>query len=255
MRNRNGRMNYIYMALAGILCSLMPVGASATAKDKDDDGIKYWQSSQLSYVLRSNFMALGDRLQKAGRERITITGTLVNSSGSNPVKVVMERGGKVRVDQSSKSIIFDGKSSSSNLSANDKDLLESFSDDLPDTLIEAAALGNGFRFIGQRFLDPKGGSCDYYDAATPAKVNPKSTPQIKRYCFDSNTKLLSWVQHQSGNGKNVSTIETHFSDWTIIQGQAVAGTVSRIQDGTPVFTLKVQEVDISRSANDNLFKP
>jgi hypothetical protein len=255
MKNKNGSISFACMAVAVLLYALLPIGASVAAKEKSPKDAVYWQPSQIPHFLLHQYQALGDRLEKSGNERISLTGTLVDSSGSNSVKLVIEKGGKVKIDKSSKNIKFDGQSFSSNLNQNDKDLLESFSDDLPDTLIEAVASGNGFRFLGQRFIDKKGESCDYYDAPTPAKINTSSAPQLRRYCFDSNTKLLSWVQYQSGNGKNASIVETHFSDWTVIKGQAVAGTVSRIKNGTPVFTFQAKDKDVSASADDNLFKP
>jgi hypothetical protein len=49
----------------------------------------YFSPSQITGVLRQQFVSLGSRLQQPGNERITMTGSLTDSTGANPVQVVI----------------------------------------------------------------------------------------------------------------------------------------------------------------------
>ncbi len=254
MRRQRGRTPCACLVLVGafncllFLCPMISVGQNS----KKAEGI-YFQPSQIPFLLRYQYLALGSRLQKPGNERIAINGVLTDSMGSQPVQVIMELGGKVRIDTSAKSLRFDGQNSYYAATNFDKDLLESLVDDLPETFITAAALGSGFHLLGQRFSDQKGGFGDIYDTLIPGKTN-KTHPRLpKRCCFDSLTGLLSWVQYRSGMKADSAIIETRFSDWIIVNGQAVPTLISRSQGGQCIFTLEAQEVNVLTAAADNLF--
>jgi hypothetical protein len=241
------------IALVGLLsCSFLTVTFGEDSKSPEN---VYLQPSQIPSPLHFQFLALGNRLQKEGNERITISAILSDSSGSNSAKVVMEKGGKLRIDKGSDSLRFDAKDMSRSPSANEEELLESLVDDLPETLIETAAAGNGIRFVGQRFDNKQGELCDLYDSMIPGKANKKNPRQTRRYCFDSTTKLLSWVQYSSDKKSNSPIIETKFRDWITVNGQAVPATVIRSKGGSPVFKLEAKEVQVSRAEADDLFKP
>jgi hypothetical protein len=235
---------------------VLSLGATIViAQDQKSEVDVYRQPSQVPSILRGNYSALGDRLQRAGKERISISGILTNSSGTNPVQVIIEKGGKARVDIPSKSVRFNGKNVSTESNSDDEALLESIVDDLPETLVEAAASGAGLRLIGHRFKDPQGELCNIYDAWIPSKSNPKRQRPFKRYCFDSNTMMLSWIQYRDGNEAKAPLIETRFSDWIYVNGQAVPATITRIKGGIRVFALEAHEVNVSSKAEDGIFIP
>lgn len=242
-----------------ILCAgFVAFPAVAFAQKADKATEVYRDVSQIPIPLQSRYLALGDRLQKPGKERISINGVLSDSSGSNAATLVIEKGGKARIDvpaKNSKSIRFDGKSVSKNVGTEDQELLEALVDDLPEVFIEETASGIGFRLVGRRFEGEKGELCDVYEAQMPAKSNPKHLRPIKRYCFDSNTMLLSWVQYPESNAANASIIETRFNDWIIVNGQMFPSTISRRKQGKVVFTLRAEMVTVAPAEADNLFTP
>jgi len=243
----------IIMGIALFIFSSGPV-LSICQEKKEEEEI-YRQPWQVPSVLRENYAALGNRLQKAGKERITIKGILKKSSGSKPIQVIIEKGGKARIDTSSKSVRFDGKNVSNGINSDDDELLESFVDDLPENLIETTASGAALRLIGHRYKDAQGKLCNIFDAWILSKSNPQRQRTFKRYCFDSNTMLLSWVQYRPDGETKGTLLETRFDDWVVISGQAIPATISRRKDGIIIFSLEAQELNVSSKAADDIFNP
>jgi hypothetical protein len=248
---------YYASALAVCLFSAILMNARLMAEDNDnEDKNNYLHFTQVPEPLQSKYLALGDRMQKPGKERISITGVLTDSSGSNDAQVVIEKGGKLRVDVSSpnktKSLRFDGKNASKKNDDGDDDLLESMVDDLAETFFEATASG-GVLMVGLRFSDGQGHLYDVYDVPMPAKGNPKHPRSAKRFFFDSKTKLLSYVQYSESKEKDAPIIETRFSDWIVVDDQRVPTTVIRKKQGNVVFTLQGKTASTAPAAEDNLF--
>lgn len=214
----------------------------------------YRTLEQISPLLLQPFLAMGDRLTKPGKERITIVGTMTDSSGANAVQVVLELGGKLNITwtaQGPQRLAFNGTAASSAGSITDaNDLLESFVDDSPEALL-LAGRGASPRLLGQKFENPSGGLCDYYDVATYGRAVKRTTPQIKRYCFDSKTSLLRSVRYKNSSG----TILTEFGNWGTVNNEAVPGTITRIVGGNQVFHFQAQSSVVSASIPDNIFNP
>jgi hypothetical protein len=54
------------------------------------------------------------------------------------------------------------------------------------------------------------------------------------------------------NGQRVA-VETSWTNWTTVNGQAVPGQIVRQENGTTVFTVNVTSGVVSAAAPDNLF--
>lgn len=216
----------------------------------------YRLPTQVPAVLHDQYAALGDRLQKPGNERLTLTGTLTDSNGSSQVRIVMELGGKLSVswiDKPTQRIVFTGANVSALGNVLDADdLLEALVDDLPETAMAALASGVGVRVVGQRFPDGSGGLCDYFDVPMFGKTAGKQTPVLKRYCFDSTTSLLRSVRYQGG-GTQITA--TEFANWQTVNGQHIPSTITRLNGSARVFQFNAQSVIASRSVPDSAFAP
>jgi hypothetical protein len=223
------------------------------------NGNSYYAPSRVSPLLHKQYVALGDHLQRPGNERATMNGTLTDPLGSAAVRIVIEHEGKVRIDFTGNSakLVFDGTAvrTTGTTTAYNSDLLEALVDDMPDTLMLAIVVGNGFRLIGGGFPNPAGGTCDVYDVPIQGQTNKSVPYQLKRYCFDSATGLLQSVLHLDEFTKALSRVETHFGNWQTINGQAIPGGVVRLRNGSQVFSLQAQSIAISASAADGLFGP
>jgi hypothetical protein len=253
------RTNPAYQTSALATCFFLAVlmNAGLMAQDKNEGEnqgyLKFWQMPE---PLQSKYLALGDRMQKPGKERILIHGVLTDSSGSNDTQVVVEKGKKLRVDVSipkgPKSLRFDGKNAPNKTDEVDNDLLEAMLDDSPEMFFEAAVTGS-FLLVGLRFADGQGDLYDVYDVPMPAKGNATHQRPSKRYFFNSKTKLLSYVQYRESNEKDAPVIETRFSDWVIVDEQKAPSTVTRKKQGKVVFTLQGKTVNTAPAAEDALF--
>ena len=245
--------------LLAMLALLMPAASSQSSSSAKSPLVA---PAQVSPFLRPQFAALGDRVRKAGNERVTLHGTFTDSAGTTQAQVVIELGGKVSVTWAGRpgqQLVFDGVSSKvTGAVTNPNDLLESLVDDLPENLLLAGKSGIGFRLIGLKFA-AAGGMCDLYDVPTRGQASMKPAAQVKRYCFDSQTALLRWVQYFSGGTVQHPTVQhpvevrTDFSKWINAAGQAVPGSIVRSRAGSQIFSFQVQTAVVSPAVNDNAF--
>lgn len=204
--------------------------------------------------LRDQFLAVGDRLVKPGKERIALEGQISVGGESRPAQITMEKGGKVRIVSGSKSVVVDGtESSRKSLAADDRRLVEALVDNSPETFLEHAARGNGALLVG-RFPSSDGGFCDLYDVFMRDWSNA-SRPGLKRYCFDPQTALLRSVQYRSGPSDSSPMHETRFEDWRKQDGQAIPGKITHSEGSITSFVFQVAPsgIIISPKAEDGLF--
>lgn len=217
---------------------------------------QYYSPAQLPPSFHRQYVALGTRLQASQKERISLSGTLTDPSRSVSAQVVIEKGGKLSIVLAgdAKQLIFDGKTAAiTSLTSYDSDLLDTFVDDLPETVMAAVAGGNGFRVLGRGFPNPNGAACDLYDVAMPGLTSKLRPYFLKRYCFDTTTALLQYVRHLSEDPKDPINVETRFSNWQQIDNQAIPGTIVRARNNIPVFSFQMQTAVISAAVPDALF--
>jgi hypothetical protein len=274
----------LLIAQSSVTATTGTTSTGATSSASAFDYTQYFKLTSVPPVLQSQAAALGDRLQKPGNERITMTGTLTDPSGTSPVQIIIQNGGKLNLTflaspvaggsqtggvggtqapgvsgvqtgattpittTASTPVIFNGATASGATAQSNQDgVLESFVDDLADTLMLTASHGIGLRMLGQRFQDSTGAECDLYDV--PIQGQTTGQREIKRYCFDSTSQLLRYVQYIEGSNR----LETRFGNWQRVIGQAAPGTVSRFENGVPLFVFQAQTTTISASANDGVF--
>ena len=95
----------------------------------------YHSLTQVPAVLDQQYVAHGDGLQKPGNERITLTGTLTDSTGVSMVQIVIELGGELNVSwigKPSQRLVFTGTNTSVlDDFPNSSDFLEAFVEELP----------------------------------------------------------------------------------------------------------------------------
>lgn len=253
MNHREPRRTSGHLLAAAICIAQIVIGqvqpsvASSLGKTLD---ATFYPVFRIPAPLRGQFEVLGDRLQKPGKERVTFSGALTTTGAPVTVQVVMEKGGKVRITGSGKDITFDG-SVATGVAGTDQGLIEALADDTVDTLMDAVVLGFSVRLLGRRFPYDSG-FCDFYDMWTPSRTNQQST-RLKRYCFDSKTRLLRSVRYLSTLAPNSPMTETRFEDWRQVNGQAVPGRVTRREANVTIFTLQAGSIGVSARVNDSLF--
>jgi hypothetical protein len=258
--------NAIHVVVFGVLACQCPVPAQSTSQTSVSAQTVL---NPLSFPLQlqGNVMALGSRLQKPGQERETLVGTLTDSSGSSPGKVTFELPNKVRIDWMGgtiRSIGYDGTSnwaSDGNLSAQDQNLLETFLEDSPEGMLNSITQTASLRVIATfaRFDDGttpnyKGPMVDIFQVVEPVVSNNTKPMRQKHYYFDSTTRLLTEVDYiLGGSGGSPVGVRVQRSNWNSVGGQLAPGTVTRIENGTTVFSLSSGSAAFSAAASDGTF--
>jgi len=219
--------------------------------------------------VREYLIALGDRIQKPGKERLTLTGTSSDARyAAAPAKLVWEVPGRLRFDRAASgapSLIFDnvsGLANAASLSDSDLGIVESLLNDSAEGFLYGYwQQGHAHRFLGGRFRTDNaetpnysGPWLDIYESV--ASTNAPTTalaPTQKFFQFDSVSKLLVRATYMIvRNGQKVP-ISTEYSGWTLNNGQATPGNIIRLENGALVFTFNVTTAAVSPSANDGTF--
>ena len=76
---------------------------------------------------------------------------------------------------------------------------------------------------------------------------------VKRYYFDSRTKLLAKVGYRQTKARGATTVESEFSDWATTNGQPVPRTFVRREDGVEMLRLRISQVVVTGAVADGIF--
>jgi hypothetical protein len=227
----------------------------------------YLAISAMPSAARDHLAALGDRLRRPGKERLTVSGQYddpVHAGGAAsyvweiPGRVHLERAGHapVTVDPSSPSY----QAQLKQLSAGDAGIIESLLDDGPEGFLYGIVQGHARRFLGSRFRLDDGANPSYagpwfdiYENVGHAR-SLSGTPLVqKHFFFDSVTKLLVRTTYSDSHTGAPVLVLTEFSGWTSQAGQAVPGRIVRKENGVAAFALNVTAATVGPPANDGVF--
>jgi hypothetical protein len=224
----------------------------------------YTGAWQIPSSLREQFRALGDRMQKPGKEWVVTGGTYSDASGSCSMQITSGLGNNVLIGRNcgqgngngnNGSIAFSSSQAwtqNGAIRSEDLDLLASLVDDPAETLFASVSVGGGWKSLGRGFPIGAGYSCDLYEVAAVSKVQSAAAPRLKRYCFDSKTLLLRWV-HYAPSG-SLPAVTVTFGNWQTVSGEAVPGSISRQSGGTTEFTFQVQQTSVTSQGNSSIFQ-
>jgi len=227
--------------------------------------------SRLWPQLRQALNVLGDRLEKPGKERLILTGTLsrvVNSQiVSSPARVILELPDRVRIEEQSgnqlRVIAFDGQNAwkaGGALNRADEEILESLLLDSAEHFFFSQMHGLATRFLGSRFrLDDGTASIytdpfyDIYQITDQVPFGRATAGQPKLYYFNSDTQLLERVRYQiERDGSQIET-EIQISDWRKVNGQQLPGRVARLENGREIVRLTINSAAAGQRVDDGIF--
>ena len=196
----------------------------------------------LSPKLNWHLSALEDRLEKPGRERLSVAGALSRAgSPAEEVTAVWEFPDRLRLTRhkgnQTRVIAFDGdqvKAGGNPLDEAEQDLMETLVYGSAEHFFDTQMEGMGTRFLGSRFRLDDGSSADYsgpyydvYKVADQVKTSPDQREQLKLYYFNSETLLLERVTYEINRNGATVKVEERLGDWTKEQGQQVARRIER----------------------------
>jgi hypothetical protein len=221
--------------------------------------------TQFPTLQRRVLQVAGTRLQTPGLESFAINGLLDKytsgtKTSTQPVTITLQYPGWMQMaySGSSQSVVYNGSQvgdSAGAVSQVDTDLVESVVKDTPDNFLLGQFSGSTVRLIGANygFKDPRStnrltGQCALFEVVELNGVRPGSQTS-KIYCFDPLTSLLRAVLYRVGS----STIETRYSGWRIVAGQAVLSSVQRWNNSQQELGLTIVQANFGSSQPSTLF--
>src|SRR5258708_7457743 len=228
----------------------------AAPNGKSED---YVRSSRLWPQLRWNLKAFGDRLEKPGKERLTMTGTLAHARVTQAVILILEFPDHLRIEAGNigphQITTFNGKAAAKvggPLDQSEQDLIETLVNDTAEHFFAGQMEGRATRCLGRRFRADDGATPNYtgpyydlYEVSDQINSATDTRIQSKTFYFDSNGLLLQKVRYQIlRNGVPVE-VETRISDWQPAQGQQIPRRVVRLENDQPVMALTITALAMS----------
>lgn len=228
----------------------------------------YVRPGNLSPKLIWNLKAMGDRLEKPGRERLSVTGTLSRAGAQaeevtavfefpDRLRLTRQKSGQLRV------IAFDGEqvmTAGNPLDEAEQDLIETLVYDTAEHFFATQVQGMATRFLGSRFRLDDGSSPDYsgpyydvYKVGDQVKTAGDRREQLKLFYFNSETLLLERVTYEINRYGSMVKVEERLGDWSREQGQQVARRIERFENGESVFVLTIGAAHLSARADDGVF--
>lgn len=225
--------------------------------------------ARLSPRLRWSLAALGDRLEKPGKERLTMLGKikLSGESQDTPVRITYEHPGRLRFenlggDRQARTIDFDRRSGHGDGKQDrvEQAIIETLVFDTVDGFFEQQMSGAATRFLGTRFRLDDGSAADYagpyydiYQVSEPVEDNSATQYRRKFYYFNSDTLLMERVRYWVDRAGVQTNIEVQMSDWRKVQDQQLPGRIVRLENGDPVLTISINSVGIGARVTDAVF--
>ena len=221
----------------------------------------YVRRGLVSPKLAWHLNALGDRLEKPGKERVSVVGTLNRNGDSQSGEVVavlefperlsltIQSGVQTRV------ITFDGaqaKSVGNPLELRERDLIETLVYGTAEHFFMTQMQGQATRFLGARFRMDDGANANYsgpfydiYQVADQINTSVGKRHQERLYYFNSDTLLLERVSYQINRDGSEVKVEEMIGDWQKEQGQQVARRIERFENGKSVFVLSLRSAGLA----------
>ncbi len=231
----------ILSTCAGALAQSGGRGAQANTLKPDPNHVSV---SQIQGDASDYLRVLGKRLTTPGYERATTSGSLITATGSSVHSFTWQHPGLVRFDASgseNKSLSFDGAASHGANSSVDQDLLETFTNDLPEAFFFSLHNGTAVRFLGGRFRSDDGKTSNYngpwygiYQLMSAVPGTQRVSPKL--YYFDATSGLLGKVEYDSAS-PGTGRVTVQFSDWKAVGGEQFPGKIVRLIGKSTEFTI------------------
>lgn len=229
----------------------------------------YVQRNSLRPKLRDTLKVAGDRMEKPGKERLVLTGTLSRAGDSqpSPVGLILEFPNRVRLEERSggshQVTTFNQDATDDGgreLGRKDADLIETLVFDSVEHFFAGQMQGVATRFLGPRFRLDDGTAVGYdgpfydlYEVTEDIKVGRETRQQVKLYYFNSDTQLLEIVRYQLMRDGYETAVEVRLSDWREAQGQKVPSRIVRLENNAQVWSLSFTTTNIIPRADDGIF--
>jgi hypothetical protein len=228
----------------------------------------YIQRGFLRSRLRDAARVLGDRLEKPGKERLTLVGTLrrPGNPGAVPFRLFQEFPRRMRLEeQGSQPRVtgFDGSKGwvlGATPGAADLEVIETLVFDSTDHFFLGQKQGFATRALGTRFRLDDGATpryagpfYDLYQVIDRVTIETASRTQSKLFYVNSDTQLFERVRYRLDRGGRGVGVEIRLSNWRKINDQQLPGSIERLENDQPVLTLNIATAIVGPRQNDGIF--
>ena len=229
----------------------------------------YVRAAQVWPQLRWHLKVLGDRIEKPGKERIAITGTIKRAGDSQelPMALTLEFPDRLRLTVQEglqqRVVTFNGQAAASvgsALTSRELEFIETLVYDTAEHFFAGQTQGTAMRCLGQRFRADDGTTPNYtgpyydlYEVSDQIKAAADARQQIKDFYFNSDTLLLERVRYQIVRNGVPVEVETRISNWQQAQGQQAPRRIVRLENGQPVLALTISALAIGPRIDDGSF--
>jgi hypothetical protein len=227
---------------------------------------RHVRRSALRPQLIPNLIELGDRIERPGKERLNIIGTLTRGDSSRrlPFQAVMEFPDHFRLTIQegiqTRVLMFDGSQVAAlgdAINTGEREMIETLVCDTAEHFFEGQMESRATRAFGTRFRTDDGTDSNYngpyYDIYEMSEVDntaAQAHQSVKQYFFNSDTRLLEKVRYETGTGV---TTETLMQDWRKVNGQSIPRRVERRQNDQSVFVMTINAVTVGPGLADGIF--
>jgi hypothetical protein len=234
-----------------------PLQSYATARPAAGR-IRYVRRGELWPLLRANLRSIGDRLERPGNERTTLTGKLSRAGEESPITLAatLEFPGRVELSfedfENTRVVTFDGSRTrvkGGPPDPRDEDLLETLLYDTAEHFFSGRIHGMAVRFLGSHFREGRPDQTNYdgpfYDLyQTIETVRHKAQPEqrTKLYFFNCQTQLLDRVSYTIK--PSLVAVEVRIGGWRSIGEQKIATQIVRMENGKVVQSLTADTVSL-----------
>jgi hypothetical protein len=212
----------------------------------------------------------GDRLEKPGKERLILTGTLTRRGRNTDTqfRMVTEIPNRFRLEEQIGSQLrvtgFDGDNGwaiGTAFGRADQEIIETLSFDSFEHFFFGQMQGLATRFLGSRFRLDDGTASDYrgpfydiYQVSDQVRISNNLRQQPKLFYINSDTLLLERVRYQTIASCSKVNVEIRIAGWQKVNGQQLPGSITRIENDIPILTMKITSAVMSSLTMDNIFK-
>lgn len=218
--------------------------------------------------LRPALRALGDRVERPGKERLALAGSVRRKGEAEaaPFSSVYEQPGRLRFEEGQgaarRVLVFDRRrpgGGERTSTADEMRVIEALAYDTAEGFFDAVMDGAALRLIGGRVRADDGTAEGYagphYDIYQAVWRADGGGELSRLFLFNSDTQLLELVRYKAGRGGVEADVEVRITDWQRAQDQMVPGRVVLTEGGEPVLTLTITSAATGPAAEDGVFAP
>lgn len=223
---------------------------------------RYFPPYAVSSPVRQIVIALGDRVQRPGSERLIMTGSLNRQGAISDIQVIRELPGYLRVDDrggKDKTLVFDLTSLKGSAAIDDGDeaLAETLESDTPEAFLGRLGPGASMRHLGDRFRVKGetgfGSQVDIYEVVSVVALKRDKQAVTKRYMFDSTSGLLRRVVYAVKSSGSTVLVQTVVANYSVAAGYTLPGRIARMVNGVEVLFFTRTGASVTPAQPDGIF--